>query len=71
LDVIVTHANDSQSSHPKTAQPNHIQLQLQEGEKAKYHRHRQKGETNPDPVTKETLSGDQIIGELLDDKMGH
>ena len=65
LDVIITHASDSQSSPPQTAQPNHIQLQLQEGEKAKYHR--QKGGTNP--VTKETLSGDQIVGELLDDGM--
>ena len=47
------------------AQYNNLNLQLEEGEQNKFQRSR--GGT--DPLTKESLSGDQIIGEIIDNNM--
>ena len=66
LDVVIIHSNASSSpSISRTARQNELKLRLWNGEKKKYQR---RGKT--DKQTMISLSGDDIIGEILDQNMG-
>ena len=65
IDVVFIHSNASSSSTSKTARKNELDLRLWNGEKKKYQR---RGKT--DKTTLISLSGDDIIGEILAQNMG-
>jgi len=66
FDMTCIHNDISPDPMIPIAQYNNLNLQLEEGEQKKFQRAR--GGT--DPITKVSLSGDQIIGEIVNNDMG-